>query len=392
MKNRIFIAILIISMAFIFAATEALAVGTDYIYDNANLLSSSNVNILKTRCRWLETSGLTLIIYTHGGNEDKGNILKAYENECAENGALIFCTNAATKEISLDTIGNAESFFTSEIISRIQSIASDKYLNIGFDEACQSIIENSECVYRGYTDIISEDGAYNNAVIDTVGYLDEDELSAINKRFSDIRSKYGIDVAVFIDSELWGDSAQEAADDLFDYYFYGLGEDDDGILLYISKEPRLYWFTTHAEGEKAFNERAIGYLKESVEPYLRNDDYSGALEKYADIADEILSLHSLGKTYKGKSAKNKKIGIAIVLVLPFIFAFIMLSRKLKMMNTANRELYAERYFTQDGMKVTNSRDVFLFSRIEKTRREEKSSGGSHTSSSGESHGGGGGSY
>ena len=80
-----------------------------------------------------------------------------------------------------------------------------------------------------------------------------------------------------------------AADDTFDYYLYGAGADDDGILLYISKEPRNYWITTHAYGQYAVTDNGVTYLKNAVVPYLKQDAYFDACSSFAQAADELLA-------------------------------------------------------------------------------------------------------
>ena len=67
------------------------------------------------------------------------------------------------------------------------------------------------------------------------------------------------------------------------------------------------------------------------------------------------------------------------------------TKKLKKMKTAEENDYAANYVKPGSMKLSVSRDLFLYSRITKTERP-KSSSGTHTSSSGRTHGGRGGSF
>ena len=233
----------------------------------------------------------------------------------------------------------------------------------------------------------------NPSIVDDAGYLMQSELASLSKELDKVREKYSFEVAIYTESDMTSSSAQASADDIYDYNGYGAGENDDGILLYICSDTREYHFTTHGKGLKYFNSNGLKYLESKVVPYLSENDYYEAFRVYIETTDELLQMAKDGKPYNEKQYSTKYlIGVIIAaLLIPLLVAYLMMNRKLKKMKTAEENDYASNYVKPGSMKLSVSRDLFLFSRITKTEKA-KSGSGTHTSSSGRTHGGRGGSF
>ncbi len=233
----------------------------------------------------------------------------------------------------------------------------------------------------------------NPPIIDDAGYLMQSELAKLSEELEQIREKYNFEVAIYTESEMSGNTAEEAADDIYDYNGYGAGENDDGIILYICRDTREYHFSTHGKGLEYFNKNGLIYLESKVLPYLEYDNYYKAFEVYSKTADELLKMARDGNPYNEKNLSTKYIvGVILVCLLaPLLLAYIMMKKKLKKMKTAVENDYATNYMKPGSMNISVSRDLFLYSRITKTERPKESSG-THTSSSGRTHGGRGGSF
>lgn len=233
----------------------------------------------------------------------------------------------------------------------------------------------------------------NPAIVDDAGYLMQSELASLSKELDEVRGKYGFEIAIYTESDMTSSTAEASADDIYDYNGYGAGENDDGILLYICSDTREYHFTTHGEGLKYFNSNGLKYLESKVVPYLSENDYYEAFRVYIETTDELLQMAKDGKPYNEKQYSTKYlIGVIIAaLLIPLLVALILMKKKLKKMKTAVENDYAANYVKPGSMKLSVSRDLFLYSRITKTERP-KSSSGTHTSSSGRTHGGRGGSF
>ena len=233
----------------------------------------------------------------------------------------------------------------------------------------------------------------NPSIVDDAEYLMQSELSYLSKELDKVREKYSFEVAIYTESDMTSDTAQASADDIYDYFGYGAGENDDGIMLYICRDTREYHFTTHGKGLEYFNSNGLKYLESKVVPYLSENDYYEAFNAFIETTDELLQMAKDGKPYDEKQYSTKYlIGVIIAaLLIPLLVAYLMMNKKLKKMKTAEENDYAENYIKPGSMKLSVSRDLFLFSRITKTEKA-KSGSGTHTSSSGRTHGGRGGSF
>ena len=249
---------------------------------------------------------------------------------------------------------------------------------------------------------------FRPSVVDNAGYLNDEAVQSLTARLDELRGRYDVDVAVVIDDQMWGDSAEEAADNTYDYCFYGAGVDDDGVLLYISKEPRMYQITTFGSGITAFTDYGIEYMQSLIVPKLQNDDYYSACMAYANGADELLRQAADGTPYDvgsddveltagERTGASLGFGIILALIIALIASAISTRIKVNQMNTAREQADAHGYMKPGSFDLQTRQDVFLYSHLdrrEKPKEPPAGSGGStvHVSSSGRSHGGGGGSY
>ena len=238
--------------------------------------------------------------------------------------------------------------------------------------------------------------AEGETVVDEVDYLTANEEIELEARLDAISNHCNIDVAVVIVDSLNGKSAMSYADDYYDYNGYGLGVNDDGILLLICRNPREYHITTHALAVEMFTESGLDYLEAEVVNQLSNDNYYEACIEFADTVDEIAySYYEQGTPYESSENSISGMFVFYAFVIAVIMAATMTKKAYDNMNTARKGTNANLYIKQGSMNVTRSNDIFLYSNLVKTKVESNSSsrgGRTHKSSSGRSHGGRGGRY
>lgn len=237
------------------------------------------------------------------------------------------------------------------------------------------------------------------SIVDEVNYLTREEGMEVSQMLQNIKDTYNIDAAIVIVNSLDGKTAEGYADDYYDYNGYGMGENDDGLLLLISKNPRKYHITTHALAVKMFDDEALDYMAVSIENYLRNDDYYSACVTFAEKTEEIANAYINGESDEEYTADDDEFYSMIfcAFFVAAIVAAIMTVSAYKNMNTARTPINANLYIKNGSMNVKTAKDIFLYRNVTKTKIESSSSsssGGSrtHRSSSGRSHGGRGGSY
>ena len=234
----------------------------------------------------------------------------------------------------------------------------------------------------------------NPALTDEAGFLSAEEKSQIEELLSGIRDTYNFDVTIFTEDQLSGTDAQSTADDIFDYGGYGAGEEKDGLLLYLSRNPRKYHLTTHGSGIDIFpSNTRLAEVEDAILPYLRKDDYAGAFTAYADTCENILSLPPETDSYDTEDYTQGELfgGILLMGILPaLLIGLIVMLIKLHQMKNVRRQDTAADYMKPGSMNLTDSQNIFLYSTVTQTAKPEEPQ--THTSSSGETHGGRGGDY
>ncbi len=242
--------------------------------------------------------------------------------------------------------------------------------------------------------------AYNTPVTDEVGYLTQNEINTLNSYLEQVRNEYNMDVVVYIEQSAGSDNVLLRADDIYDYRGYGVGENRDGIMMYISMYPRKYTFSTCGEGIRVFNDAAIERLTEITGEYLREGDYYNAIVAYAEEAYSMLTAAANGEMYgEGKETADdyaKPLAWGLAVIIPLIVAALTTRARGRGMNTAQYNNSAANY-VHGGMNLMTSNDLFLYSSIMRTPRMQNrpNAGGgdmstTHMSSGGTTHGGGGG--
>ena len=249
-------------------------------------------------------------------------------------------------------------------------------------------------------------------VVDNAHLLTSQEVVLLEEKAEALMTRYGMDVVILTVESLDGISAQNTADDFYDYSGYG----DDGVLFLLAMEEREWYISTCGDAIYALTDYGIQQLGIVTLPYLSVGDYSGAFEVflnelpiyfdaleddspidgYADYSDDY---YHGDQDYVEYFESGSKVSFGIALLIGIVAGGVTVLVMKASMNTKRKQRSAQDYIKQGSYKLHTRQDIFLYSRVAKTRRQENSSGGSsgggssvHTSSSGRSHGGGGGKF
>jgi len=235
-------------------------------------------------------------------------------------------------------------------------------------------------------------------VVDGADLLTESEEMELSAKLEEISQRQKMDIVVVTTDGLDGKSPMEYADDYFDYNGYGHGENRDGVLLLVSMEDRDWWISTRGYGITAFTDAGIDYISEKFLPDLSDGDYAEAFNIYADWCDKFINEARTNKPYDKDNLPHAPLSLVwvpISIALGFAIALISVGIMKGSLKTVHRQSEADSYIKSGSMNITESRDLFLYSRLDRTPRpKDNDSSGSttHTSSSGATHGGGGGKF
>lgn len=244
-----------------------------------------------------------------------------------------------------------------------------------------------------------ETGVYDR-LIDEAGLLSESEQRALLDRLDSISEYHHVDVTVITVTDMGDYSAsQDFADDLFEYCGYGFNESRDGILLMIATADRDYAYATHGYAITAFTDAGLEYIDNEVRPYLSDEDYASAFNKYADLCDEFLTQARTDRPYDYDTLPHPALSplwILLSIGTGLFLASLVVGGMKSKLKTVRSQAAADNYVRDGSMDVTVSRDLFLYRSVARTAKpkdtDSHSGSTTHTSSSGSTFGGRSGKY
>ena len=222
-------------------------------------------------------------------------------------------------------------------------------------------------------------------VVDYADLLNDDEEALLAQKIEDIQSRYQSAIVILTVDSTGSRTAEEYADDYYDYNGYGYGDYHDGVLLILAMEDRSWHISTTGSAIHVYTDSDIEYISDRFLSDLSDGHYfSGFNQFVSDCESELERAYNAGRFTPGKFAVCLLIGLILGGVVLFIFV--------AQLHTVRPASGAADY-AQGGLKLSRNSDRFIRSTISKSKIPKDSGGSStHTGSSGTSHGGGGGHF
>jgi uncharacterized protein len=238
--------------------------------------------------------------------------------------------------------------------------------------------------------------------------MTESEVTALQDKINALVDKYGLDLVIITVENMadYGYSDIVAfADDSYDEYGYGEGDDFAGMLFVIAMEEREWAISTCGRGIDCYTDAGQAYIMAYVKPQLSSGNYYEAFNTLVDKSAEAMEAYKTGGEFPpeytseissgSKEPYNPATGVAAFIIIGLIVAFIYTGILKGQLKSVRYAANANNYIDENSVDINVSKDTFLYASVTKTVRETKSSGGgssTHTSSSGRSHGGSHGSF
>lgn len=214
--------------------------------------------------------------------------------------------------------------------------------------------------------------------------LSDDEEASINAKLEEMSDRLDADVVIWVtsffgnlDEESFIDACRKHISNNFGYKSNGY------VIMMIDLEAKETYFYIYSEGKvasKAFSDEFFDDLGDDVISLMESDKCFEAMNKYADSCDEAIT-----ESQKVKYFSVTRLIIAAVIGL-IIGASVTGSNKAKLKSVRSKT-EANYYVREGSMTVTDSRDIYLYSKVTRTEKPRNdgssgSSGSSHSVSSG----------
>ena len=235
--------------------------------------------------------------------------------------------------------------------------------------------------------------ASSNHLVDDAGLLTDTEAANLEAKLSQISDRHNVDIVIVAVDSTDGKSPMDFADDYYDYNGYRA----DGILLLVSMEDSDWWVSTTGYGITAITDAGLDYMSDRFVPYLSDGEFAQAFEKFADLCDEFITQAKTGDPYDSHNLPKEPFSLVTNLLIAFgiglVAAWIVTGSMKAKLKTVRQQAKADDYIASGSLQLTHSRDLFLYTHLDRQEKPQSDSGSStHTSSSGTTHGGGGGKF
>ena len=249
-------------------------------------------------------------------------------------------------------------------------------------------------------------------VEDTYGKLTSEEVTELQNYAKEISDTYQFGVYARIIEDTTG-SSYNNMDEYSERYYsqenLGYGDTSDGVLLLItfSEEGGTYQvMIPSSSDQKMFSLDGLDLMDNAAYSSLKNQDFYQAIFGYIERADSLMSYYeSHGVAYGSNYGyeltvqDSTNIKYASVFGIPPIVALLTVLGLKKKHKTKYTATTATNYVPQNGLHLTNKRDMFLYQTVTRVPLPHDdgdhgggrgmSPGGSHFSSGGGMHSGGG---
>ena len=235
--------------------------------------------------------------------------------------------------------------------------------------------------------------ASSNHLVDDAGLLTDTEAANLEAKLSQISDRHNVDIVIVAVDSTDGKSPMDFADDYYDYNGYR----EDGILLLVSMDDSDWWVSTTGYGITAITDAGLDYMSDRFVPYLSDGEFAQAFEKFADLCDEFITQAKTGDPYDSHNLPKEPFSLVtnllIALGIGLVVAWIVTGSMKAKLKTVRQQAKADDYIASGSLQLTHSRDLFLYTHLDRREKPKSDSGSStHTSSSGTTHGGGGGKF
>jgi uncharacterized protein len=201
-------------------------------------------------------------------------------------------------------------------------------------------------------------------VIDIAGLLTSSEEQRLEKQLDQIGNEYDAYISIVTLKNSNSYDIEEYTEDLFFRDNFGRGASEDGILLVIDMSSRKWAIFANGICEEAISNSDIDDIGDEMTPDLSDGNYAEAFEIFAEECQDYLYRYT---------HFNWLLWIFIALVVGLIVALIVILILRGQLKSVRYRAAASDYIKPGSMKVTVSRDMFLYRTVSRRPRPKSNS-------------------
>lgn len=214
-------------------------------------------------------------------------------------------------------------------------------------------------------------------VYDEADFLIDEEILLLESTAQDIALTYscGVYIVTTWDYSGYGSTVRSAAENFFTANDLGMGDDRNGVMLFLSMGDRDYALIAHGEfANSAFTDYGKDVLSEEFLDNFAYDDWMGGFQDYLYGCRDFLNAAIAGEPVDVEGGSDVGMTLLMILLIPTAIAGVACGVMAASMKTARAKTQADDY--RKGVDITGQRDQFITRTVVRQKIESSSSSSS----------------
>ena len=237
----------------------------------------------------------------------------------------------------------------------------------------------------------AEENQTTDWVFDEYGLLSGEEKEELNQELADIYEEYEYDAILLISQDIESDDARQYAAKFMQDNEIGYGDTHEGMCIFNQPDKRNITIVFRGDTQNDFTETIQDLMLDNCQEKLKEGDMIGGYKSLISDLKKGLARVTQGKKIRPLDVSDSSLPEEALIWLIISFAvmaiptLIMTLFQVHKMKTRVPQPNANAYEGEGGLRLTEERDMFLYStvsRTEKPKDKDNDSGSSGSFTSG----------
>lgn len=237
----------------------------------------------------------------------------------------------------------------------------------------------------------AEENKTTDWVFDEYGLLSGEEKEELNQELADIYEEYEYDAILLISQDIESDDARQYAAKFMQDNEIGYGDTHEGMCIFNQPDKRNITIVFRGDTQNDFTETIQDLMLDNCQEKLKEGDMIGGYKSLISNLKKGLARVTQGKKIRPLDVSDSSLPEEALIWLIISFAvmaiptLIMTLFQVHKMKTRVPQPNANAYEGEGGLRLTEERDMFLYStvsRTEKPKDKDNDSGSSGSFTSG----------
>ena len=237
----------------------------------------------------------------------------------------------------------------------------------------------------------AEENQTTDWVFDEYGLLSGEEKEELNQELADIYEEYEYDAILLISQDIESDDARQYAAKFMQDNEIGYGDTHEGMCIFNQPDKRNITIVFRGDTQNDFTETIQDLMLDNCQEKLKEGDMIGGYKSLISNLKKGLARVTQGKKIRPLDVSDSSLPEEALIWLIISFAvmavptLIMTLFQVHKMKTRVPQPNANAYEGEGGLRLTEERDMFLYStvsRTEKPKDKDNDSGSSGSFTSG----------